>query len=246
MLDGGVRRFTNQMQSKRRTIPESNETSVCFRFQKTCAVCLQAYCTNCAPRVPYQNHSFRICLTCQLISHESTRNEQLLELKVKQLRAYLQAKDIAHNTCTEKQELVDLIKRNRHLPFSRLLNQQQQQSSQTASKSGPFSNLQHSVSSFANQVNSFASNVQDYVANTVSEVINNTVADQPTTNPIGGPSPSGYPAQTTSNATTNPQPQPRRAPPPPGRPPPPPGRPPPPPQAAAASSHTVDRLIVTM
>ncbi|CAF1677089.1 unnamed protein product, partial [Adineta ricciae] len=57
-------------------------------------------------------------------------DEQLLALKVKNLRSFLQAKNIAYHTCTEKQELVDLIVRNRHLPFTRLLIQQNQASSQ--------------------------------------------------------------------------------------------------------------------
>ncbi|CAF0799596.1 unnamed protein product [Rotaria sp. Silwood1] len=179
-----------------------------IKKKKICAVCRQYYCGNCAPRERYLNHSYRICLTCQLISNNSTTNDQLLELKVKHLRNYLQAKDIPHNTCTEKQELVDLIIRSRHLPFSRLLNQQtetspitnntnQEQNHTTfnqtstsnnsspstsrmhSSKSGPFSNFQQTVSSFANQVNNFASNIQDYVANTVSDVMNHTLGDQP-------------------------------------------------------------------
>ena len=162
-----------------------------FFLQKICAVCCQSFCSNCAPREQYQNHSYRTCLTCQLISNPSTADSQLLQIKVKHLRCYLQAKDISNSTCTEKQELVDLIKQNRHRPFQRLLNQQPTAmatsppppSSSSSSKSGPFSNIQHTVSSFANQVNNFASNVQDYVTNTVSDVINTTVIDQPTTNP---------------------------------------------------------------
>jgi len=214
-----------------------------IKRKKTCAVCLQSYCTNCAPRQPYHNHSYRICLICQLISNNSTRDEQLLELKVKHLRSYLQAKDIPHNTCTEKQELVDLIKQNRHLQFTRLFNQQTQAAATTMQqpqppKPGPFINLQNTVSSFANQVNNFATNVQDYVTNTVSDVINNTIGDQPTNNPNERPSnysgntansttinpnerPSNYSGNTANSTTTNPQRQQQR---------------PPPSQASAASS----------
>lgn len=128
-----------------------------------------------------------------MISNPSTTDPQLLQIKVKHLRCYLQSKDISNSTCTEKQELVDLIKQNRHRPFARLLNQQPTamatsqppppSSSSSSSKSGPFGNIQHTVSSFANQVNNFATNVQDYVTNTVSDVINTTIGDQPTTNP---------------------------------------------------------------
>ena len=43
-----------------------------------------------------------------------------MALKVKHLRCFLQAKNIANHTCTEKHELVDLIVKNRHAPFTRL------------------------------------------------------------------------------------------------------------------------------
>ncbi|CAF0940634.1 unnamed protein product [Rotaria sordida] len=200
-----------------------------IKKKKICAVCRQYYCGNCAPRERYLNHSYRICLICQLISNNSTTNDQLLELKVKHLRNYLQAKDISHNTCTEKQELVDLIIRSRHLPFSNLLNQQTDTSSiidnttfnqsstsnnsspstssMHSSKSGPFTNLQQTVSSFANQMNNFASNVQDYVTNTVSDVINHTFGDEPqqtttaSNNPNRGTSPSSSTHTTTTTTT---------------------------------------------
>ena len=124
-----------------------------------------------------------------MISNQSTNDTQLLELKVKHLRSYLQAKDISHNTCTEKRELVDLIKQNRQKPFTRLFNQQSNNNNSSTSqqnKSGPFSTFQNTVSSFANQVNSFASNIQDYVSNTVSDVIH-TIGDEPTNTSLPPP-----------------------------------------------------------
>jgi hypothetical protein len=99
-----------------------------IKRKKSCAVCRQYYCTTCAPRERHYNQPYRICLICQLISSDSTTDEQLLALKVKHLRCFLQAKNIANHTCTEKQELVDLIVRNRHAPFTRLLIQQAQTS----------------------------------------------------------------------------------------------------------------------
>ncbi|CAM2716491.1 unnamed protein product [Rotaria socialis] len=129
-----------------------------IRKKKRCAVCRQNYCGNCAPRNRSDSQSYRICVTCQLISNNVTTSEQLLELKVKYLRSYLDAKDISHNTCTEKQDLVDLIINNRHQQFSRSFIQQSEASPQTtsrnheqSSKSGPFSNIQQTVSSLANQ-----------------------------------------------------------------------------------------------
>ncbi len=159
-----------------------------------------------------------------MISNPSTNDNQLLEIKVKHLRCYLQAKDISHNTCTEKQELVDLIKHNRQRPFTRLFNQQSTTAPARSSspKTGPFSSFQNTVSSFANQVNSFASNVQDYVSNTVADAINTTAGDQPTTSPHSGPR--NQPRTTVNNPP-----------------------PPPPPQhrpAAAASSTSVDKINI--
>ncbi len=144
-----------------------------------------------------------------MISNPSTTDNQLLELKVKHLRCYLQAKDISHNTCTEKQELVDLIKQNRNRTFTRLFNQQSTTVPPRASspKTGPFVNFQNTVSSLANQVNSFASNVQDYVTNTVSDALNTTIGDQPTTNPNLGPM--NYPRTTVNNPNPGPMNHPR-------------------------------------
>ncbi|CAF3698093.1 unnamed protein product [Adineta steineri] len=112
-------------------------TYTIVKRKKSCAVCRQYYCTSCAPRERHYNQPHRICLICQLISSDSTTDEQLLALKVKHLRCYLQAKNISYHTCTEKQELVDLIVRNRHLPFTRLFIQQQQQQAQQTSTSYP-------------------------------------------------------------------------------------------------------------
>ncbi|CAF1159027.1 unnamed protein product [Rotaria magnacalcarata] len=155
-----------------------------LRKKKLCVVCRQNYCGNCAPRDRSDSSSYRICVICQSISNNVTTREQLLELKVKYLRNYLDAKDISHNTCTEKRDLVDLIINNRHKQFSRSFIQQSEASPQTtnrnreqSSASGPFSNIQQTVSSLANQVNNFASNLQDYVSTTVSDAVNQTLSD---------------------------------------------------------------------
>ncbi|CAF1499010.1 unnamed protein product [Rotaria sp. Silwood1] len=126
-----------------------HSTYTLTKRKKSCAVCRQYYCTSCAPRERHYNQPYRICLTCQLISSDSTTDEQLLALKVKHLRCYLQAKNISHHTCTEKQELVDLIVRNRHLPFTRLfIQQQQQQQAQTSSSTTTNANQQQFHTTF--------------------------------------------------------------------------------------------------
>lgn len=149
-----------------------------------------------------------------MISNTSTADEQLHELKVKHLRSYLLAKNISHDTCTEKRDLVDLIKQNRQLPFTNLLNQQTATAGAATTtqtkNNGPFTNFQSTVSSFANQMNNFASNIQDYVSNTVSDAMNTTLGDDlppPTTNNSNnhnrGPFNHAFPSSGNSNPTTN-------------------------------------------
>lgn len=139
----------------------------------------------------------------------------------------MQAKNIAHHTCTEKQDLVGLITRNRNVPFTNLYTQEtsseinaSNQSSanvqppKSDANSKPFSNLQSSVSSFANQMNSFASNIQDYVTNTVSSVLN-PILDDPLQQPAaaGASSSQNGPPFNFNSATNGPSHQARPTPP---------------------------------
>lgn len=184
-----------------------------------CAVCHLGYCANCAPRGRQPEPSFRICLICQSISDTTTGDDQLLTLKVKHLRSYLQAKNVTHATCTEKQDLVDLIVRSRHLPFTGLATQQPQLPGASATTTtaqtnnqpaGGFGNFQHNIFSFADQMNNFASNV----ATTVSGVINPSNSAAASTSSFGNTSePFNYdlfsqtrPAEPTNTAQPRPQP----------------------------------------
>ncbi|CAF0737337.1 unnamed protein product [Didymodactylos carnosus] len=112
-----------------------NTAYTLIKRKKNCIVCRQSFCPNCAPRE--RHYPCRVCLICQLISSESSTQEQLLAVKVKHLRSYLQAKNIPNHTCTEKQELVDLIVRSRHLPFH-YLQQQAAQNNSTNSNNNYF------------------------------------------------------------------------------------------------------------
>ncbi|CAF4628555.1 unnamed protein product [Rotaria socialis] len=146
-----------------------HSTYTITKRKKSCAVCRQYYCTNCAPRERHYNQPYRICLTCQLISSDSTTDDQLLALKVKHLRCYLQAKNISHHTCTEKQELVDLIVRNRQLPFTRLFIQQQQQQHQQQQQASTSTNANQQQ--FHTTFNQFSTSTSASSSSTTSTVM---------------------------------------------------------------------------
>ena len=188
-------------------------------------MCRLGYCTNCAPRGRQPEPSFRICLICQSISNTATSGDQLLALKVKHLRSYLQAKNITHATCTEKQDLVDLIVRSRHLPFTDLATQQPQISGASATATttaqtnnqpaGGFGTFQHNIFSFADQMNNFASNI----ATTVSGVMNPNNSATASTLPFANTNepfnydfvPDARPAEPTNTAPAQPRSQPTTA-----------------------------------
>lgn len=141
--------------------------------------------------------------------------EQLSNLKVKHLRSYLAAKRINHQTCKEKQDLVDLIVNHRHVPFSGLSALQSSanvSSSQNSSSTGGRSNFQQTMSSFADQVNNLATNL----SNTVTSVFNQTLGDEILrTNPSETPVPPSSQNATSANRTTTQPPPPTSTRPPP-------------------------------
>jgi hypothetical protein len=177
-----------------------------------CIICRQNYCSTCAPRERDTDQSHRICIVCQSISNASTSEDQLLSLRVKHLRCYLQAKNIAHDTCTEKKDLVELILRHRQLPFTHQVDQQQSQSTLNSSRvnnqSGGLTSFQQTMSSFTDQVNNFASNLQDYVSHTVSGVMDPSNNNQPQTRTMSNDqtvadTPTSTPSSTSHNPSVS-------------------------------------------
>ena len=72
-----------------------------------------------------------------------------MNLKVKHLRSFLQAKNIAHSTCKEKNDLIELIRRYQTVPFVNIENRPTPSST----------NFQQTFSTLADQVNNFAANL---------------------------------------------------------------------------------------
>ncbi|CAF0766605.1 unnamed protein product [Didymodactylos carnosus] len=154
--------------------------------KKNCIVCRQSFCPTCAPRE--RHHPCRICLICQLISSESTTQEELLSIKVKHLRSYLQAKNIPNHTCTEKQELVDLIVRSRNLPFL-YLQQQAAQNNPTNTNSNYFTTQTTTPPNPQFQTNYFNTSFSTCASSSSSSTTSNM------------PQPPPLPKQTNSNTS---------------------------------------------
>ncbi|XP_060998777.1 E3 ubiquitin-protein ligase rififylin isoform X5 [Dama dama] len=76
------------------------------RKQQTCLDCKKNFCTTCSSQV---GAGPRLCLLCQRVCATGFRREELMKMKVKDLRDYLSLHDISTDMCREKEELVFLV-----------------------------------------------------------------------------------------------------------------------------------------
>ena len=74
--------------------------------QQTCLDCKKNFCTSCSSQV---GAGPRLCLLCQRFRATDFRREELMKMKVKDLRDYLSLHDISTDMCREKEELVFLV-----------------------------------------------------------------------------------------------------------------------------------------
>uniref|UniRef100_A0AC11C491 Uncharacterized protein n=1 Tax=Ovis aries TaxID=9940 RepID=A0AC11C491_SHEEP len=74
--------------------------------KQTCLDCKKNFCTNCSSQV---GAGPRLCLLCQRFRATAFRREELMKMKVKDLRDYLSLHDISTDMCREKEELVSLV-----------------------------------------------------------------------------------------------------------------------------------------
>ncbi|XP_015784756.1 E3 ubiquitin-protein ligase RNF34 [Tetranychus urticae] len=87
-----------------------------LKRKKTCSDCSMDYCVNCFPKDG--NHDFFAslrrarCRRCRIFNMQPLERTALLELRIKDLKWYMDKKRIPHRFCKEKSELVDLILRN--------------------------------------------------------------------------------------------------------------------------------------
>ncbi|XP_078278297.1 E3 ubiquitin-protein ligase rififylin-like isoform X2 [Rhinoraja longicauda] len=71
-----------------------------------CVDCKKSFCTSCSIQ---SENSPKICHTCQRFRTTDFHRGELMKLKVKELRDYLQLHEISMEMCREKSDLVDLV-----------------------------------------------------------------------------------------------------------------------------------------
>eukprot|EP00057_Strongylocentrotus_purpuratus_P016732 XP_011671206.1 PREDICTED: E3 ubiquitin-protein ligase RNF34-like [Strongylocentrotus purpuratus] len=74
-----------------------------------CTDCDKYYCSNCFVKEPR-----KCCSACSAIQRSPTRAE-LMALKIKDLRLYLNTHSVSTQSCTEKDDLVDLVVQYVHM-----------------------------------------------------------------------------------------------------------------------------------
>lgn len=180
-----------------------------FKRKKSCNYCKQSFCQFCVSRpkslqsLPASqeesngsnnNSSDRICAVCQSIVEPHTTTEDLMKIKLKHLRSFLNAAGISTSTCKEKRDLAELAMRSRiKLENARLQRQQQaqaeQQQQQAEQQPNPNNNQQQNPN-FNDRFSGFMSNVQDFVNFNLNSVLSNP--------PVPCPAPSATAQQQTS------------------------------------------------
>ena len=202
-----------------------------FKRKKACSYCKQAFCQFCVSRpkqtnAPSQHFSFsnisngtagssteRICSLCQSIVEPQTTTDDLMKLKLKHLRSFLNAFDISTDTCKDKRDLAELVIKSRakaqRPPHANQQQQQQQQSETTGFSTGQTASSPNTASpTFNDRFTGFMNNVQDFVNFNLSSVLNNPPVPCPppptstsTTNNCHPPPPTNGPSQTQGNTS---------------------------------------------
>ncbi|XP_076792289.1 E3 ubiquitin-protein ligase rififylin isoform X3 [Arvicanthis niloticus] len=76
------------------------------RKQQTCLDCKKNFCMTCSSQ---EGNGPRLCLLCLRFRATAFQREELMKMKVKDLRDYLNLHDISTEMCREKEELVFLV-----------------------------------------------------------------------------------------------------------------------------------------
>ncbi|XP_004707021.1 E3 ubiquitin-protein ligase rififylin [Echinops telfairi] len=74
--------------------------------KQTCLDCKKHFCTSCSSQEGTGPH---LCLLCQRFRATAFQREELMKMKVKDLRDYLSLHDVSTEMCREKEELVFLV-----------------------------------------------------------------------------------------------------------------------------------------
>ncbi|KAK3550148.1 hypothetical protein QTP86_021086 [Hemibagrus guttatus] len=76
-----------------------------FRRKHVCSDCGRSFCALCS----VLQENLRRCCVCHALWATAFERARLMRLRVRDLRRYLTLRDISTDTCTEKEELVELV-----------------------------------------------------------------------------------------------------------------------------------------
>ncbi|XP_007904352.1 E3 ubiquitin-protein ligase rififylin isoform X2 [Callorhinchus milii] len=76
------------------------------KLKHVCVDCKKNFCTTCSVQ---PENSPKMCHTCQRFRATDFQRDELMKLKVKDLRDYLQLHEISMEMCREKADLVELV-----------------------------------------------------------------------------------------------------------------------------------------
>lgn len=79
-------------------------------LQKICKDCHRYFCSTCLPKPPSnQQKNGRQCNKCTILMSGKFTRQQLQDWRVKDMRCFLDARNISTSTCKEKHDLIDLV-----------------------------------------------------------------------------------------------------------------------------------------
>ncbi|XP_074601193.1 E3 ubiquitin-protein ligase RNF34-like [Brevipalpus obovatus] len=110
-------------------------------LKRTCTNCSMDFCSNCFSKenlVDGSNRARNTCRRCAVLNMQPLDRENLMNLKIKDLKWYLDKKRVSYKFCKEKQDLVELIlgasgQRSDHSSSSNVGNMNQTPSSESLS-----------------------------------------------------------------------------------------------------------------
>lgn len=88
--------------------------SIFLSFQTSCMDCRNIFCGSCLQQL---NDGLPLCQVCRRIRSTSFTRDELLKIKIKDLRDYLSMRDIPTDLCREKEDLVQLVLGLRPMPY---------------------------------------------------------------------------------------------------------------------------------
>ncbi|KAF3693423.1 E3 ubiquitin-protein ligase rififylin [Channa argus] len=113
--------YTNSAFSSQPSPPPEHTCKACGgNFDMTakkhvCVDCKKNYCSRCSA---HQEPRPRLCHTCQRFYGNLMERAELMKLKVKELRDYLNLHEVSTHLCREKEELVELVLGHQSSPSS--------------------------------------------------------------------------------------------------------------------------------